>query len=354
MFARHALRRFVQSVPVLLLLTLLLFWALKLIPGDIALVMAGERATPEKVAYIRASLHLDDPWWIQYGLYLKRLVLEGDLGHSLFHDRAISELFATAIPATVELALAALLIAIPVGLLLGTISAVARRSWWDRLSTMIALSGVSLPIFWLALLLMWLFSLNLGWLPTSGRLSDEVLFDPATDSIFRMYTLDGLRLGLSGHGWDVFLSALRYLLLPAVALSTIPMAHICRMTRSAMLDVLQQDYIRTARAKGVPQSIVVIKHAARNAALPVVTVLFLQAGALFGGAVITETMFAWPGLGKMLVESISSRDFPMVQSGTLFVGAVFVFFNLLGDLTVGWLDPRTKQGRAGQAAGGGH
>lgn len=352
MFARHALRRFVQSVPVLLLLTLVLFWALKLIPGDIALVMAGERATPDRVAYIRSSLHLDDPWWVQYGLYLKRLVLEGDLGHSLFHDQSIAKLFASAIPATIELATAALLIAVPVGLLLGVVSAVARRSWWDKVASFISLAGVSLPIFWLALMLMWFFSLSLGWLPTSGRMSDDVLFDPASDSLFRMYTLDGLWLGLKGNGWDVFLSAVRYLILPAVALSTIPMAHICRMTRSAMLDVLQQDYIRTARAKGVSRSKVILKHAARNAALPVVTVLFLQAGALFGGAVITETMFAWPGLGKLLVESIGSRDFPMVQSGTLFVGVVFVFFNLLGDLAVGWLDPRTKQGRAGGSAGG--
>lgn len=352
MFARHALRRFVQSVPVLLLLTLVLFWALKLIPGDIALVMAGERATPERVAYIRASLHLDDPWWVQYGLYLKRLVLEGDLGHSLFHDQAISKLFASAIPATVELATAALIIAVPTGLLLGVVSAVARRSIWDRLASFVALTGVSLPIFWLALLLMWLFSLSLGWLPTSGRLSDEVLFDPASESLFRMYTVDGLWRGLSGQGWEVFLSALHYLVLPATALSTIPMAHICRMTRSAMLDVLQQDYIRTARAKGVSSVQVIFKHAARNAALPVVTVLFLQAGTLFGGAVITETMFAWPGLGKLLVESIGSRDFPMVQSGTLFVGAVFVLFNLLGDLVVGWLDPRTKQAHAGRSSGG--
>lgn len=352
MFARHAISRFLQSIPVLLFLTLVLFWALKLIPGDIALVMAGERATPDRVAYIRASLHLDDPWWIQYGLYLKRLVLEGDLGHSLFHDQAIAKLFATAIPATVELASAALLIAIPFGLFLGVVSAVGRNTWWDKVASVISLSGVSLPIFWLALLLMWVFSLHLGWLPTSGRLSDEVLFDPASDAFFKMYTLDGFFLGLKGQGWDVFLSAVRYLVLPAVALSTIPMAHICRMTRSAMLDVLQQDYIRTARAKGVSQWKIVLKHASRNAALPVVTVLFLQAGTLFGGAVITETMFAWPGLGKLLVESISSRDFPMVQSGTLFVGAVFVFFNLLGDLTVGWLDPRTKQMRSGGSAGG--
>ncbi|MBM3382565.1 MAG: ABC transporter permease [Betaproteobacteria bacterium] len=352
MFIRHAFTRFVASIPVLLLLTLVLFGALKLIPGDIALVMAGERATPERVEYIRESLHLNDPWFVQYGLYLKRLVLEADLGHSLFHDQPINTLFASAIPATVELAVAALLIAIPVGLFLGVVSAVARRSWWDRFASLIALTGVSMPIFWLALLLMWFFSLNLGWLPTSGRLSDEVLFDPASQSLFRMYTLDGLYLGLAGEGWDVFTSAVRYLVLPAVALSTIPMAHICRMTRSAMLDVLQQDYIRTARAKGLSVFKVVLKHAARNAALPVVTIMFLQAGALFGGAVITETMFAWPGLGKLLVESIGSRDFPMVQSGTLFVGCMFVLFNLMGDIVVGWLDPRIKQASGTQKGNG--
>ncbi|MEY4064476.1 MAG: hypothetical protein RIR26_684 [Pseudomonadota bacterium] len=343
MFARLALRRFLASLPVLLLLTLALFGAMKLVPGDIALVMAGERATPERVEHIRQALHLDSPWYVQYGLYLKNLILEADFGHSLLHDQPISRLFATAIPATIELASAALLIAIPLGLLLGVVSAVARRSWWDRFASLFALTGVSLPIFWLALLLMWLFSLNLGWLPTSGRLSDEILFEPSTQSIFGIYTLDGLYFGLSGQGWELFLTACRYLVLPAVALSTIPMAHICRMTRSAMLDVLQQDYIRTARAKGMSRFKVIAKHAARNAALPVVTVLFLQAGTLFGGAVITETMFAWPGLGKILVESIGSRDFPMVQSGTLFVGAMFVFFNLIGDLVVGWLDPRIKQ-----------
>ena len=346
MFVRHALQRFIASIPVLLLLTLALFGALKLSPGDIALVMAGERATPERVEYIRESLHLNDPWWMQYGLYLKKLIFEADLGHSLLHDQPILTLFSTAIPATIELATAALLIALPLGLLLGVVSAVARRSWWDKIASLVALTGVSMPIFWLALLLMWFFSLNLGWLPTSGRLSDEVLFDPASESVFRMYVLDGLFFGLSGRGWDLFFSACRYLVLPAVALSTIPMAHICRMTRSAMLDVLQQDYIRTARAKGISKFKIILKHAARNAALPVVTIMFLQAGALFGGAVITETMFAWPGLGKLLVESIGSRDFPMVQSGTLFVGVVFVFFNLLGDLVVGWLDPRIKQSAA--------
>lgn len=342
MFVRQALQRFIASVPVLLLLTLALFGALKLIPGDIALVMAGERASPERVAYIRESLNLDAPWWVQYTLYLKRLVLDADLGHSLLHDQPILNLFSTAIPATTELALAALFLALPVGVLFGVMSAVFRRSLWDRLASLVALTGVSIPIFWLALLLMWFFSLNLGWLPTSGRLSDEIIFDPATQSLTGMYTLDGLWLGLTGQGWEIFTSACRYLVLPAVALATIPMAHICRMTRSAMLDVLQQDFIRTARAKGVPSFQVVMKHASRNAALPVVTVMFLQAGTLFGGAVITETMFSWPGLGKLLVESIGSRDFPMVQSGTLFVGAVFVFFNLLGDLLVGWLDPRTK------------
>jgi ABC-type dipeptide/oligopeptide/nickel transport system permease component len=206
-----------------------------------------------------------------------------------------------------------------------------------------------MPIFWLALVLMFVFSIQLGWLPTSGRLSDMVLFDPASDSVTGMYTVDGFIMGMRGLGWDTFQSALAHLVLPAVALSTIPLAHICRMTRSSFLEVLGQDYIRTARAKGLSPWVVIMKHAFRNASLQIVTVTFLQAGAIFGGAVITETMFSWPGLGKVLVESIGSRDFPLVQSGTLFVGLVFVVFNLLGDLLYGLLDPRTRVTSGGRS-----
>jgi peptide/nickel transport system permease protein len=337
------LRRLLLSIPVLLFLTLLLFLAIKLVPGDAALVMAGERASAEQVAYIRKSLHLDEPWFVQYGLYLKNLVTQFDLGRSLLHDRPIIELLQTTVPATLELGLAALLIAIPCGILLGAFGANFRNSWIDRASTVYALGGVSMPIFWLALVLMYIFSIWLGWLPTSGRMSDQVLFDPAVDSITRMYTIDGFLIFLRTGETEVLFAALRHIVLPAFALSTIPMAQICRMTRSSFLEVLGQDYIRTARAKGLSSFHVVAKHGFRNASLQIVTVSMLQAGVIFGGAVITETMFAWPGLGKILVESIASRDFPMVQSGTLFVGCVFVTFNLVADLLYGILDPRVKK-----------
>ena len=338
------LRRFFFSLPVLLLLTLALFLAVKLIPGDAALVMAGERATAEQVEYIRHSLQLDQPWYVQYGGYLWKLVSKFDLGHSLFHDRPILELLASAVPATVELGASALLIAIPLGICLGVASAVFRNSIVDKIATSVSLAGVSMPIFWLALILMYFFSVSWGLLPTSGRISDDVLFDPATDSITRMYTVDGIIIGLTRGDWEVFGSALRHIILPAVALSTIPMAQVCRMARASFLEVLGQDYIRTARAKGVAPFFVVFKHAFRNASLQIVTISMLQAGVIFGGAVITETMFAWPGLGKVLVESIASRDFPMVQSGTLFVGCVFVLFNLIADVLYVLLDPRVKKG----------
>ncbi len=331
-----------MSVPVLLFLTLILFLAVKLVPGDAALVMAGERATPEQVEAIRQALRLDEPLYVQFGDYLRKLVFEFDLGTSLFHERPISELLSTAVPATVELGIFALMIAIPVGVLLGVLGAVYRNGFIDKLATLIALTGVSMPIFWLALVLMYVFSIQLGWLPTSGRMSDMAPFDPGTESITHMYTLDGLILGLRGEGWEVLGYALSHMIMPAVALSTIPMAHVCRMTRSSFLEVLSQDYIRTARAKGLSAWTVVMKHAFRNASLQIVTITFLQAGTIFGGAVITETMFSWPGLGKMLVESIGSRDFPLVQSGTLFVGSVFVIFNLMGDFLYGVLDPRTR------------
>ena len=192
-------------------------------------------------------------------------------------------------------------------------------------------------------MMMYVFSIQLGWLPTSGRLSDDVLFDGSVDSWINVYSIDGLILGLRGQGWDVFKSAIQHLLLPAIALSTIPMAHISRMTRAAFLEVLSQDYIRTARAKGMSVLPVIMKHAFRNAALQIVTITMLQAGTIFGGAVITETMFAWPGMGKMLIESIASRDIPMVQSGTLVVGFIFVFCNLIADVVCGFLDPRVVQ-----------
>lgn len=335
------LKRLIYSIPVLLALTLVLFLALKLVPGDVALIMAGEHATADKIAAIRETLRLNDPWYIQYGIYLQKLVFEFDLGRSLYHDEAISTILATHVPATLELGFFALVIAIPIGVFLGIVSAVYRNSIIDRVATATALAGVSMPIFWLALVLTYFFSVRLGIFPTAGRLSDEVFFEES-DSFTRMYIIDGFIMGVRNGDWSVFTSALHHIVLPAVALSTIPMAHIMRMTRASFLEVLGQDYIRTAKAKGVSQFFVVMKHAFRNASLQIVTIIALQAGRIFGGAVITETMFSWPGLGKALIESISTRDFPMVQSGTLFVGTVFVLFNLLSDILYGILDPRVR------------
>ena len=337
-------RRALFSIPVLLLLTLVLFLAVKLVPGDAAVVMAGERASPEKIAALREALRLNDAWYLQYGHYIQKLVTNFDLGQSLHHDMPISTLLQSAVPATVELGMFAMFIALPIGIVLGVLGALYRNKFIDKLATSTALAGVSMPIFWLALVLMYFFSIRLGWLPTSGRLSDDVLYDPAIDGITRMYTVDGLILGVRTGDWSLFQSAVKHVILPSVALCTIPMAMIARMTRSSFLEVLGQDYVRTARAKGVMPFQVVFKHAFRNASLQIVTVTMLQAGTIFGGAVITESMFSWPGLGKMLVESIAARDFPMVQSGTLFVGFVFVFFNLLADLFYGLLDPRVKRG----------
>jgi ABC-type dipeptide/oligopeptide/nickel transport system permease component len=344
---QFVVRRILLAIPVLLFLTLLLFLAIKLVPGDAALVMAGERATPEKVEYIRNALNLNSPWYVQYFLYLKNLVLHFNLGDSLFHEAPVLELLKRAVPATIELGMFALLIAVPVGILLGMLCAVWKSGWVDKVFSVFSMAGVSIPIFWLALILMYVFSVTLGWVPSSGRISDEIVFDTELYGITGMYTFDGFLYALrtnpfDAENWNVFLSALLHLCMPAIALSTIPMSQISRVTRASFLDVLGQDYVRTARAKGVAPWRVVCVHVFRNSSLQVVTISLLQAGALMGGAVITETMFSWPGLGKILVESIGSRDFPMVQSGTLFVGVMFVLFNLLADLMFFVLDPRVQ------------
>jgi ABC-type dipeptide/oligopeptide/nickel transport system permease component len=340
-------KRCLQAIPLLLVLTLLLFFAIKLVPGDAALVIAGERATPEKVEYIRNALNLNSPWYVQYFIYLKNLVFHLNLGESLYHEAPVLELLKKSVPATVELGFFALMIALPIGVLLGVLCAVWKSGWVDKLFSIVSMAGVSVPVFWLALILMYFFSVNLGVLPSSGRISDDIFFDADTFLVTGMYSLDAaiyaFKLGpFEFKNWVIFFDVVKYLVLPAFALSTIPMAQISRVTRSAFLEVLSQDFVRTAKAKGVSPYRVIFVHAFKNASLQIVTIAFLQAGALMGGAVITETMFSWPGLGKMLLESIGSRDFPMVQSGTLFVGATIIFFNLIADIMFFALDPRLK------------
>jgi len=330
---RYAIKRFLTIVPVLLGVSLIVFSFGHLIPGDPAVAMLGERATPQRVAEVRAHLGLDQPLYKQYFIYLGK-VLHGDLGASILRGDPVLRDLVRRFPATVELALFAITIAILTGIPAGIVSAVWRNSFFDGCSRIIALTGVSMPIFWLGLMLAWVFGVILGWLPTGFRLGTDVTLTPVTN--FNL--LDSM---IAGNG-AAFVASIRHLILPAVALSTIPMAVITRMTRASLLEVLSQEYIRTAEAKGLPQHAVILRHAMRNALLPVMTVTGLQVGRLLAGAILTETIFSWPGIGLWIYEAIQARDYPIVQGATLFIATIFVLVNLLTDLLYAQVDPRIK------------
>lgn len=450
---RYILRRLIQTLPVLIGVSLLVFSFLHLIPGDPATAMLGERATPENVAKIREQLGLNKPpivnlpydytyqcpngyngliidlavvtlpvncqrtvvakpgWSLlrmnetnsvkavrvtnpdtpnakteeidlaktlrllevrelsqlkltpnepkvfklsnatitvtqtssrslvsdlldsQYFSFVGR-VLRGDLGNSVIGNIPIRDEFSRRFPATVELAVAAILLAILFGIPIGIISAIRRNSWLDTVSMFGALLGVSLPIFVLGLIFIYLFSVQLGWLPTGQRLDTDLSLQPITG----MITVDAI---LQGR-WDALGNALKHLIMPAVALSSIPLSIIARITRSAMLEVLHQDYVRTARAKGLSEWLVIMRHALRNALLPIVTVIGLQFGALLSGAVLTETIFSWQGIGSWIYDAISARDYPIVQSVSLLITLIYVGINLLVDLTYAFLNPRIR------------
>lgn len=330
---QYAIKRFLTIVPVLAGISLIVFSFIHLIPGDPAVTMLGERATPERVAEIRAQLGLDKPLSTQYAIYIGK-ILQGDLGASILRGDPVLRDLVRRFPATVELAISAILIAISVGVPMGIISAVWRNSLFDGVSRLIALAGVSMPIFWLGLMLAWFFGVVLGWLPTGFRLGTDVTLAPVTN----FQVLDSLIAGNT----TALASSLRHLVLPAVALSTIPMAVIARMTRASLLEVLSQDYIRTAESKGLPQRSVILRHAMRNALLPVMTVTGLQVGRLLAGAILTETIFSWPGIGLWIYESIQARDYPIVQGATLFIATIFVTVNLITDLLYATVDPRIR------------
>jgi peptide/nickel transport system permease protein len=327
----YALKRLLTIIPVLVGISFLVFGFIHIIPGDPAVAMLGERATPERVAAVRAQLGLDEPLYRQYLIYLGK-VAQGDLGLSVLRgDPVLADLFHR-FPATVELALAAIFLALVIGIPVGIISAVWRNSHFDGLSRLLALAGVSMPIFWLGLMLAWFFGVELGWLPTGFRLDTDVTVRPVTN----VYLLDSV---LTGNR-QAFLSTLRHLLLPAACLGTIPLAVIARMTRASLLEVLSQEYIRTAEAKGLPKREVVLRHAMRNALLPILTVTGLQVGHLLAGAILTETIFSWPGIGLWIYEAIQARDYPIVQGATLFIAMIFVLVNLCTDLLYAAVDPR--------------
>ncbi len=330
---RYIIRRVLTIIPVLLGVSILVFGFLRLIPGDPAQVMLGERATPENIARVREQLGLNKPIYEQYLIFIGN-ALRGDLGRSVLRQEPVTQEIIRRFPATIELTLGAIIVALVVGIPAGIISAIRRGSIFDAASMLLALTGVSMPIFWLGLMLVLLFSVVLHLLPTGGRLDAGTNFVPITNLIL----FDSLVKGEVG----VFIQALKHLALPAIALGSIPMAIIARMTRSSMLEVLSQDYIRTAHAKGLKERAVVINHALRNAWLPVITVVGLQVGRLLSGAILTETVFSWPGIGRWLVDAIYARDYPIVQGVTLFIALVFVGINLLVDVLYAWVDPRVK------------
>ena len=326
-------RRLLAILPVLLGISIIVFLIMHLIPGDPVLVMLGEKASPERAEELRRALGLYDPLHVQYGRFLLR-ALQGDLGRSIRTQEMVTREIAVRFPATLELTICALLLAVLAGVLLGVIAAVRQYSVWDNLSMVVAVAGVSMPVFWLGLMLIFLFGVALEWLPISGRLSVDVHLTRITG----LHLLDALLTRNGAAFWD----ALRHLVLPSVALGAIQMALIARMTRSSMLEVIRQDYIRTARSKGLAERVVIYKHALKNALIPVVTVVGLTVGRLLGGAVLTETIFSWPGLGKFAVDAIYARDYPQVQGVVLLIATGFVLVNLMVDVIYVFLDPRIR------------
>ncbi len=324
-------------VPTFIGVTLLTFALIRLVPGDPIEILVGERGIdPERHAELRAQLGLDRPLLEQYWIYITD-VLSGDLGTSIVTRKPVIDEFLALFPATIELAFCAMLFALLVGLPAGIIAAVRRGSAFDHTIMGVSLTGYSMPIFWWAILLILLFSVNLGWTPVSGRIAVTYWLEPVTGFML----IDSLLSNERG----AFASAVSHLILPAIVLGTIPLAVIARMTRSSMLEVLHEDYIRTARAKGLAPLRVVGLHGLRNALIPVITVIGLQVGVLLTGAILTETIFSWPGVGKWILESIRRRDYPTLQGGILLIATTVILVNLTVDLLYGVINPRIRHKR---------
>ena len=330
---RFTVRRLLLLVPILLGLSILVFLWIRALPGSPAESLLGERATAESIAQIREQYGLDDPFYEQYWRYLQTLA-EGNLGTSIASRRPVTTEIRERFPATVELTLAAGLFAIIFGVPLGFFAAKRYGGVYDNASLVLSLIGVSIPIFFLGIILKWIFAVRLGWLPSIGR--QDVLLE--TEHPTNFYVLDGVIT----RNWQAAWDAIKHLILPAIALGSIPLALISRITRAAALDVQNEDYVRTARAKGLPQRTVDSRHVFRNAMLPVSTVIGLQVGLLLSGAILTETVFAFPGIGTWIYGAIQNRDYPVLQGGILFVAIIVVFVNLVVDISYGLLNPRIR------------
>ncbi|MCO7125787.1 ABC transporter permease [Sporolactobacillus shoreicorticis] len=329
----YTIKRLLMLIPVLLGMTLIVFAIIHAIPGNPALTILGTKATPEAIHSLNRSLGLDNPWYVQYFSYLKG-ILTGNLGTSIQTNSPIASEIWPHLAATIELSFVAMIFAVFVGINAGIISAWKQNSFLDYTAMILALIGVSMPVFWLGLLEQWGFSIKLQWLPSIGRDDIRNSVDPITN----LYLIDTLLRGRLDQFWMV----LRHLILPAIALATIPTAIIARMTRSSMLEVLKSDYIRTAKAKGQRMIWIVYKYALKNAFIPILTVIGLQTGLLLGGAILTETIFGWPGVGLYIYNAIQYRDYPVIQSGILVIAFIFVMVNFIVDLLYGLFDPRIK------------
>jgi len=330
---RFVVRRLFLLIPILLGLSILVFAWIRALPGDPAIALLGERATPARIALIRKQLGLDEPVYVQYFRYVKK-VGKGDLGDSVRTRRPVVDEIQQRFPATIELAVGAMLFAIFVGVPLGFVAAKKYGGPIDHASLVASLLGISIPVFFLAILLKYVFAVKLGWLPTVGRASPLIPAEHPTN----FYILDAIVTG----NWESFVDCLKHLVLPAIALGSIPLAIIARITRASVLDVQNEDYVRTARAKGVAPFRVDTRHVLRNALLPIMTIIGLQTGLLLSGAVLTETVFAWPGMGTWLVDAIRNRDYPVLQGGILFIAIIFVMVNLIVDLSYGLVNPRIR------------
>jgi peptide/nickel transport system permease protein len=330
---RFVARRLLLLVPILLGLSILVFLWIRALPGSPAIALLGERATPQAIEQINRQYGLDKPLPVQYWHYLKK-TSRGQFGESTKSRQPVVEEFKRRFPATVELAVAAGLFSLILGIPLGFLAAKRYQGVLDHASLVVSLVGISTPIFFLALILKYIFAVKLGWLPSVGRISVLIELDHPTN----FYVLDAILAG----NWGAFVDTIKHLILPAIALGSIPLAIIARITRAAVLDVQNEDYVRTARAKGLPPITVDYRHVLRNAMLPISTIIGLQVGLLLSGAVLTETVFAFPGIGSWLVEGIKARDYPVIQAGVLFVAVIVVFVNLLVDVSYGFLNPKIR------------
>lgn len=335
---KYILKRILSIIPTLFFVTLLVFFMIHLVPGDPAEMILGERANEQSLAQLREHLGLNEPLYVQYGKFMWRLA-HGDLGRSITTNETILKEIGDRFPATVELAFFALMFASVMGVLAGIISATRQYSIFDYTSMIASLTGISMPIFWLGLILMMIFSVSLpllpwDFLPLSGRTSPTIEIERITG----LYVIDTIWM----RDWAGLKDVLWHLILPAVTLSTIPMAIIARITRSSMLEVLRQDYVRTAKAKGLSLFFVHYKHALRNAMIPIITVIGLQLGIAMAGAILTETIFSWHGVGEWIIHAVNQRDFNAVQGGTIIIATVFVFINLIVDLLYIWINPKLR------------